>query len=157
MKSRARRSKLGSYSSEDDGAGFLGSADFPEALIDTCKKYDPKGILFGTDVIPAGEYSSSEKARLRSLMDARIRGKRFLVLSGGKDKLVPYSASKPFLDYFKNATRTWYEDGGLYVDDRVYAETGHTFDEEMRKDALKFILETVALADAGVKLASPKI
>ncbi|KAI1133314.1 hypothetical protein F5Y10DRAFT_260193 [Nemania abortiva] len=105
MQDRARLSKLQTFT-VDGGVSFLGSRDFPKALIGACKKYDPKAILFGTGEIST-QPSASEQDGLRTILDARIRGKRFQVLSGGADKLVPYNAGRQFLEFFKNATGGW--------------------------------------------------
>ncbi|KAI1439156.1 hypothetical protein GGR50DRAFT_635165 [Xylaria sp. CBS 124048] len=152
MQDRARLSKLSTFTA-DNGASFLGSKDFPTGLIGACKKYDPKGILFGT-----GETLSqppvSEQARLRVILDSRVRGKRFQVLSGGADKLVPYNAGRQFLEFLKNATGGWYKDGNVYLEDNIYPEVGHEFNAEMCRDAIRFILETVKPFDS---VASSKI
>ncbi|KAB5572599.1 hypothetical protein GE09DRAFT_1269574 [Coniochaeta sp. 2T2.1] len=144
MRERARLSKLATYT-KDDGATFVGSKDFPPALVEACKKLDPKGILFGAGPIPApGETSEAEQRRLRAILDERVKGKKFLVCHGGDDKLVPYRCSKPFLDWFKDATTTWYGDGGVYVEDNVYEGVGHSFSPAMVEDALRFVVDVVA-------------
>ncbi|KAI1344733.1 hypothetical protein F5Y15DRAFT_2645 [Xylariaceae sp. FL0016] len=155
LQDRARKSKLQTYSSDDDGASFIGSTDFPEALVSSCKKFDPKAILFGTSAVPS-TISAEDQDRIRPILDARIRGKRFQILSGGADKLVPYKMSAPFLDCFKDAINGWYKDGGVYVEDNVYPKVGHEFNKDMGKDALRFIFDTVAQAD-GSKATSSKI
>ncbi|ETS74909.1 hypothetical protein PFICI_13393 [Pestalotiopsis fici W106-1] len=152
---RARKSKLQTFSAADAGASFLGSADFPAALVGAVAKYDPKGILFGTGAIsyPAPE---PEQSRLRPVLDARIRGKKFQVLSGGQDKLVPYAKSEPFLDFFKSAATTWYKGGDISVEDNVYPDAGHEFSPPMMKDAVRFIVDAVAGAGKG-QVAAAKI
>ncbi|OTB00839.1 hypothetical protein M426DRAFT_323950 [Hypoxylon sp. CI-4A] len=157
MKDRARLSRLQTFSASDNGASFLGSKDFPDALIDACNKYDPKSILFGNrgEVIPPS--SAEEQERLSSLLDEKISGKRFQVLSGGADKLVPYSAGEPFLKFFKGAADGWYRDGHIYVEDKVYPGVGHAFNDEMRSEAVRFILDTIALADGEKETVAPKI
>lgn len=156
LKDRARKSKLPTYSG-DGGASFLGSKDFPEALVRACQKYDPKGILFGAGEVPPIPATTAEQERLRPLLDAKVRGKRFQILSGGADKLVPYAVATPFLEFFKDAVDTWYRDGDVYVEDNVYAGVGHQFDLAMKKDAVRFIVDTVALADEKNRAASAKI
>lgn len=142
MRDRARLSKLATFSAEDDGRSFTGSTDFPPALVEACKKLDPKGILFGTSAVPApGTASEAEQKRLRALLDARVKGKKFLVCSGGEDKLVPYRCSQPFMEWFEDAARTWYAGGNVYVENSVYAGVGHAFSEEMVKDAIRFVLD----------------
>lgn len=148
MRDRARLSKLATYSSEDEGASFAGSKDFPPALVGACKKLDPKGILFGTSAVPApGATSEAEQKRLRAILDGKVKGKKFLVCSGGEDKLVPYRCSQPFMDWFKDATRTWYADGNVYVEDNIYAGVGHAFSPEMVEDVIRFVLDVVGGED----------
>ncbi|KAJ2985319.1 hypothetical protein NUW58_g5601 [Xylaria curta] len=118
LRDRARLSKLKTYT-VDNGDSFLGSKDFPKALIGACEKYDPKAILFRTGEV-AAQPSTSEQDRLRAILDSKVRGKKFQVLSGGADKLVPYTAGQRFLEFFKNATAGWYKDGNVYVEDNVY-------------------------------------
>ncbi|KAI2625660.1 Alpha/Beta hydrolase protein [Hypoxylon sp. NC1633] len=155
MKDRARLSKLQTFSTQDNGASFIGSRDFPDGLVDACKKYDPKSILFGTSDIPS-PLPDSDKERLRPLLDNRISGKRLQILSGDMDKLVPYSISTPFLYFLRDAVGTWYKDKGVYVVDNVYTGAGHLFNADMRDDASDFVLDCVALADGNNK-TTPKI
>lgn len=149
IRDRARLSKLETFSKADNGKSFLGSRDFPDALVKAVEKYDPKGLLFGA----AGEIgfppSEEEKARLRPILDARIKGKRFQVLSGGQDKLVPYAKSEPFLDFFKSAVETWYKDGGVSVEDIIDPDAGHEFSARMMADAVRFIVDEVVDFDKG--------
>ncbi|KAI1163043.1 Alpha/Beta hydrolase protein [Nemania serpens] len=152
---RARLSKLQTFT-VDGGLSFMGSKDFPRALIGACKKYDPKGILFGTGEIPT-QPSGPEQDRLRAILDSRIRGKRFQILSGGADKLVPYHSSQQFLDFFKNAIDGWYKDGHIYVEDRVFPGVGHQFNPEMRQAAVRFVLDTISSLNVLGHVVSPKI
>ncbi|KAI0171127.1 hypothetical protein BJ166DRAFT_213495 [Pestalotiopsis sp. NC0098] len=156
MSDRARKSKLPTFSAADAGASFLGSRDFPPALVRAVAKYDPKGILFG-----AGEVDSPtpepEQARLRPLLDARVRGKKFQVLSGGQDKLVPYAKSEPFLTFFKGAAATWYQGGDVSVEDNVYPDAGHEFSPAMMKDAVRFIVDVVAEEAGKGQVTAAKI
>jgi hypothetical protein len=155
LRDRARLSKLPTYSHHDDGASFTHSKDFPPALVEWVKKLDPKGILFGTDPVPApGTTSQTEQKRLRAILDEKVRGKKILVTSGGDDKLVPYKCSKPFLDWFKDAIGTWYADGGVVLEDNVYPGVGHTFSADMVRDAVWFIVDVVASWDKEEQVAS---
>lgn len=142
MTDRARLSKLQTYTSSN-GANFLGSKDFPSALISSIKKSDPKGILFGTSEINPNP-SEKEQARLREILDSKIKGKQLLVCSGGADKLVPYNCSEPFLKFLKNATSGWYKDGNVYVEDNVYPGVGHEYSEGMVKDTTRFVSDFLA-------------
>ncbi|OTA70028.1 hypothetical protein K449DRAFT_404427 [Hypoxylon sp. EC38] len=156
LKDRARLSKLQTYV-QSEGTSFLGSKDFPEALVNACNKYDPRSILFGNGEQDRLSNFASDSERLRPLLSSRISGKRFQVLSGGADKLVPYKASEPFMQFLKTAAQNWQIDGGIYVEDNVYPGVGHQFNAEMRNDAVRFILNSVALADRGRETAASKI
>ncbi|KAL2261248.1 hypothetical protein VTK26DRAFT_4519 [Humicola hyalothermophila] len=147
---RARLSKLSTYSAEDNGASFLGSKDFPTSLVEACKKADPKAMFFGADAVPAATTASgSVNAVARQIFQERLRGKKFLLCSGGADKLVPYRCAEPFLQWFKQAAGLWFKDEDVSVDDRTYPGIGHAFSAEMVKDSVDFIVETVASADQG--------
>ncbi|KAI8194556.1 hypothetical protein KHU50_011533 [Colletotrichum sp. SAR 10_65] len=150
------RSKLATFSAEDAGASFLGSKDFPPDLVAACLRHDPKGILFGTGPMPTSAVSeAAEQQRLRGLLDARVRGKKFLVCSGGDDKLVPYSKAKPFVDFFQEATRTWYADRGVVFENIVYEGVGHAFSEGMIEDSCRFLLDVVnGAAEKGAESRS---
>ncbi|KAI0836701.1 Alpha/Beta hydrolase protein [Hypoxylon sp. FL0890] len=156
MKDRARLSKLQTYA-ESDGDSFFGSKDFPDALVNACNKYDPRSVLFGIGDDKQLSNLDNDSARLRPLLASRIAGKRFQVLSGGADKLVPYKAGEPFMQFFKTAAESWRVDGGIYVEDNVYPGVGHQFTADMRSDAVRFILDSVALADREKETASSKI
>lgn len=157
MPFRARLSGLAeqhgtTYTSNKDGGGdFLGGADFPPALVAQCATFDPKGICFGTgDVVGLEEGAppdAEEQARLRAIFDRRVRGKKFLLCSGGLDKLVPCWSSKRFTSFFENAARGWYKDGGVSVDNRVYRWIPHRCSDEMVVDTVKFVCDVVNGAD----------
>ena len=142
MTDRARLSKLCTYT-KDSGASFLGSTDFPKALIKSIETTDPKGILFSTSEIPL-RLSQTEQDRLRPILDSKIKGKSILVCSGQIDKLVPYHCSEPFLTFLKNAVGDWYKDGDVYVEDIVYDGIGHAFSDGMVGDAVRFVSNIVA-------------
>ncbi|KAJ1326308.1 phospholipase/carboxylesterase [Microdochium nivale] len=140
-------------------SAFIGSKAFPRALVRAAERYDPRARLFGTDPIPApgvaAAGSADQAQRARAVLKATVSGKRIQVLSGGKDDLVPYAAGKPFLDWFKDAVGSG--DGGdsygadtgiVHVEDNVYPEAGHEFSDEMKRDAVRFIVNaTTARAD----------
>jgi len=137
MTNRARLSKLETYTSSN-GTNFLGSRDFPVALVESIKKWDPRGLLFELKEIEV-EPSPDEQARLRKILDSKIKGKSLLVCSGGADKLVPYRCSAPFMDFLKKATKGWYSDGNVYVEDNVYDGIGHAYSDGMAQDADRFL------------------
>ncbi|KAK1771122.1 hypothetical protein QBC33DRAFT_232992 [Phialemonium atrogriseum] len=149
MSDRARLSKLPTYLAADDGASFIGSKDFPTALVEACKKSDPKAICFGTDPVPSPStpLPEAERQRLGLILGQRVLGKRFLLCSGGDDKLVPYKCAQPFVDWFRDATATWLSHGSVHVDDKVYPAVGHVFSADMVKDAVQFVLDAVSDAD----------
>jgi hypothetical protein len=142
MTDRAKLSKLETYTS-NNGADFLGSKDFPKALISSVQKSDPRGQLFGTSEINPNP-SIKEQARLRELFDSKIKGKKVLVCSGSDDRLVPYHCSEPFMKFLKNATTGWYKDGNVYVEDNVYPGVGHVYSEGMIKDTMRFVSDVLA-------------
>ncbi|KAI2466430.1 Alpha/Beta hydrolase protein [Annulohypoxylon bovei var. microspora] len=156
MKDRARLSKLQTFL-EREGQSFFGSKDFPDTLIKACNKYDPRSILFNNRDKAISSSPVRDSATFRPLLDSRVSRKRFQVLSGGADKLVPYRISEPFMQFFKIAVSSWYADGGIYIEDNVYPGVGHEFNAEMRRDAVRFVLDTVALKDRENDTAAPKI
>lgn len=141
MCNRAKRSNLDTKNED-----LLGSKYFPRDLLSTCQSHDPKSILFGANgsAVPSLPLSSSERARLRGIFNARIRGKKVLACSGGDDKLVPYARGEPFLAVVKDAVEGWYKDGEVVVDDRVYEGVGHKFSADMVRDAVEFLVRVVA-------------
>lgn len=151
---RARKSKLATWKAEDNGRSFLGSKDFPPSLVAMALKCDPKGILFGTGEVAnptgASDDATAERARLRRILDERLRGKRILLCSGADDKLVPYECAEDMVDFLRTASETWYRDGDLVVDNRVYDGIGHVFAAPMIQDAVRFLTDTVAEFDDAV-------
>ena len=158
MKDRAKLSRLPTYKAEDQGASFLGSRDFPPALIEACKKTDPKAIIFGTGSVSKAPKDTAEEVRLRAVFDQHhLRGKRILSCSGTDDKLVPHKVSKPFMDFFTNAANTWYKDGGLVVEDKMYEGVGHTFSCRMIQDAVQFLVGAAREKETTRLAHGPKI
>jgi len=84
----------------------------------------------------------------RRLEAQKLVGKRFLVCSGADDKLVPYRCSEPFMTYFTKAAEA-FPDLKLSVQDNVYPGTGHVFSEQMTKDAVNFIVESISTQFTG--------
>jgi hypothetical protein len=141
MSDRARNLKREAYTASN-GAAFFGSKDFPDSLVSSVLKRDPRGILFGTGEVNLGP-SESEQARLSEILDAHVKGKRLLVCSGGDDQLVPYRCSEPFLRFLKQATQSWYRDRDFYVEDVVYPGVGHAYSDGMMKDTMRFVNDTL--------------
>lgn len=154
MVERARLSKLATYkAAAEGGPPFLGSRDFPAALAGSVLKRDPKGIVFGADTAVWPSTADGEKA-VHDTLYKHVAGKRFLVCSGGADKLVPYKNGEPFMDVFKKAATMW-PDLALTVQDNVYEGIGHQFSTGMVVDAVKFVVETVADAPSVDGAPSP--
>lgn len=149
---RARLSKRIAYTSTSPpGAAFLGSADFPPALIDAVKRYDPAWLLMPGIFNAVGEdaeMSIEARERFRELVRERLHGKRILNLSGREDKLVPYAAGKPFLDTFKQVLA---ENTDLHVgfEDVLFDGVGHAFPPAMVEKATRWICDLLAKEERG--------
>ncbi|KAG9245281.1 hypothetical protein BJ878DRAFT_541434 [Calycina marina] len=152
MSDRARLSKR-ETSVASTGTNFFGSEDFPQALVASVQKYDPKGMLFGASDVECHP-SASERKRLRGQLDAKIKNKRLLLCSGAVDRLVPYHCAEPFIGFLKTATTGWYEDGSVYVEDNVYEGVGHEYTEAMIVDITRFISDSIAGSVDSTKAAS---
>lgn len=147
LSDRARLSKLSTFSTEDNGASFLGSKDFPPDLVKACEKYDPRGLVFGPRKTPSWPLPAEQEVEAKRLLTSRLRGKRLLNCSGREDKLVSYHCSEPFVKFLKGAQKQWPE-LNICFDDRTYAGAGHEFSPEMVVDAVRFIVETAAAETA---------
>lgn len=145
LRDRARRYDRASYTTSS-GDTFANSEDFPPALVAALSRTDPKALLFSSSPIPPNHASirSETRSKLKSALASRVSNKRILVQSGGRDKLVPYDCSKPFLGFLKHAME---EGEQLTVDDRVYEGVGHRFTDEMLDEAVKWIAEVVGRSD----------
>lgn len=143
MADRAVKSKRASA-----GEAFVGSADFPPALVAQCTQFDPRGIVFGTRPIIEVP-GKDDQARIKAVLDKSVKGKRFLLCSGGADKLVPWRCSETFTRFFVSAAEGWYKDSGLRVDNRVYDGVGHECSDGMVVDAVRFLVEEVIGAGTG--------
>lgn len=158
MADRARLSKRKSWL-ESHGKAFFGSADFPEALIESLGRGDPAGVVWGHDRksdlglglrpgdVPDDVLSDDQIARVKPVMKRFFGNKRVLVLSGGGDKLVSYKFSKPFLDWVRKVSGPggWFHDGGLYLQDEVFDGVGHEVTPPMVDRMVTFVNDTLAL------------
>lgn len=152
MSDRARLSKLKTWT-VDGGKSFFGSKDFPAGLVEALGRYDPAALLWGqlrSEGARSGQEHSHEvteddKGPLVPVMARTLGNKRIMNLSGGKDKLVPYHASKPWLDWVKTAIGKggWFEGGGLVLEDIVIDGCGHEVPYEMVGPTVRFVIETV--------------
>ncbi|KAL9054276.1 MAG: hypothetical protein Q9162_004234 [Coniocarpon cinnabarinum] len=159
MQQRAESSKLQTWtSSSPAGKSFVGSSDFPPALVEAVDKYDPSSLLMGemeqTSADVMREPNDREKKRLWPLMRDHLAGKRILNQAGADDKLVPYSCSVPFLNWLKKAIGPpgWYAGNGVELVDKSYPGVGHAFTPEMASDATKFITELLDVSGRDSKI-----
>jgi hypothetical protein len=151
MAHRASKSRLPEWA---DGAGerFFGGAAFPDALVAALDAADPAARLLplaarATALPPLKaprERALAPPARrgLTARMNRALGGKAVLNLAGGKDKLVPYANSEPFLKFLKHAIdpdKGWWREGGMYFEDRVFADAGHEMTPEMAAAAVRFV------------------
>ncbi|ORY08354.1 Alpha/Beta hydrolase protein [Clohesyomyces aquaticus] len=155
MTDRARLSKRESYtSSSPPGAKFLGSEDFPPALLDAIALSDPAGLLLPACFSPlepgklSPEPDKQKLERMRELVRERLGGKRILNLSGKVDRLVPYAAGEPFLKVFKKMVE---DDPGLGIEfqDVLFEGVGHQFPKEMADAAVRWLCEVLERGGGG--------
>lgn len=151
MTDRAIRGKLASCTSTNPpGRDFLGSKDFPPSLLEAVRQRDPAGILLGELDDPSAhtrEPTEGEKARLRPILKGKLAGKKLLVLSGGRDRLVPYSMSSPLLEWLKTAFDKdggWFNDCGTDLIDIVDPEARHEFSSLMRGETESWLCDVMA-------------
>lgn len=140
------RARDGNLTAEN---AFIGSTYFPKSLVKTCVAHDPKGLLFGTDAVPTLPLGKNDKERVRQVLDRRVRDKRLLLCSGGRDKLVPYAVGEPVIDILVDAAAGGWYGGGMSVDNRIYDDVGHSFSKDMVVDAVAFLVDAVARGPRG--------
>jgi hypothetical protein len=149
MCQRAEKSRLKTW-----GPKFLGSPDFPPALIQAISQYDPAGLLLPSNLkapnsVTAGQNldpSPQTQEQTSQVLNKILAHKVILNLSGGADKLVPYACSAPFLTFLKSAISPegWWKDNGLVLDDRIFEGVGHECTEKMQDAAVSFIGDVLA-------------
>lgn len=150
MTDRAIRGKLPSCTATDPpGRDFLGSKDFPPSLLEAITQRDPAGLLLGElegADSHSREPSEGEKARLRPILRQKLAGKKLLVLSGGRDRLVPYQQSEPFLKWLKHALdkdEGWFNDCGTEVEDILDPEARHEYSGSMRGETERWLCQVM--------------
>ena len=163
MCQRASKSRLASWqSSSPPGTSFLGSTDFPSALIKTVEKSDPASALLPNylkaDPLRRGydwevnakvtdvKVFSSDYDRLVEKLNKSLRGKAILNLSGGADKLVPYACGETFFTFLREASRHggWWQDNEFIFDDRTFEGVGHEVTPKMIEVSVTFIGDVLA-------------
>lgn len=157
MYERARSNGRKSWH-ETQGRTFVGSSDFPPGLMTAVQRSDPAGVLF--NMIPRGavdqlddrvhhcsDHVVAGNKALMTLSSRHLRGKRILNLSGGADRLVPYNASKPFLDRIKEmVNQSSVEDqDNLCLVDTIVPGVKHQVCPAMVEYAEKFLLDTLTI------------
>lgn len=151
MQDRARLSKLHSWTqSSPPGSTFIGSQDFPQALVEAVETYDPAGLFLGsirhrTPESYERKPTPEEIKKIAPLMREKLHGKRILLLSGGADKLVPYAQGEAFLRWLKNATGPagWSSGCDLILRDLIFDGVGHAVGTDMVQQAVYFIAESL--------------
>ena len=151
MSDRARLSKLPTWTqSSPPGSSFLGSKDFPTALIEAIEKYDPAGLFLGDIKSRSSDIYTRiptplERRALTPLLKSTLQNKRILNLAGGADKLVPYKCSEPFLHWLKIAVSPtgWFKDGNVVLEDMVFDGVGHEMSASMVKEVHRFVCQTL--------------
>ena len=153
MTDRARLSKLPtSIKPSPPGSSFLGSKDFPKALVDAVRLYDPAGLVLSTTSSDASFFDRNatdlEKHKLLPIMQRSFRNKRMLNMSGGADKLVPYACSRPFLQWLQKAIAPsgWFSNGNFFLQDIVCENIGRAMSPNMAKEINRFVVETLILS-----------
>jgi pimeloyl-ACP methyl ester carboxylesterase len=164
MTDRAIRGKLSSCTATDPpGRDFLGSQDFPSSLLEMIRQRDPAGLLLGELDDPKAhslEPSEGEKARLRPILKEKLAGKKLLVLSGGKDRLVPYQQSEPFLTWLKRALDKnggWFNDCGTEVEDILDPDARHEYSPMMRRETERWLCDVMAGKQSDGKRRNSKM
>ncbi len=153
MVDRARLSKLADWDSSDPSS-FLGSKSFPRALMAAVEKYDPAGQIMGQlEGVSGGHHlhepSDNEKEKISKVLDHTLRNKHILLLSGAADKLVPYKCGEPFLLFLKKAISTYYQHGGVVLEDLVFDGVGHEISPDMVKELIRFVEESLEVDVEG--------
>jgi len=125
-------------------------------LLPSYLKGDPKrGYDWESSSEAASDLSKvlpTDHTRLSAKLDATLKGKAILNLSGGADKLVPYGCGRAFYDYLKGAIGPggWWANNGIVFDDRIFDGVGHSVSPAMIDTAVEFIGQFLA-GDVGNK------
>ena len=153
MTDRARLSKVETWTRSDPpGSTFLGSQDFPWALLEAVEKSDPAAMLIGSvkerDRFYKDGTMDDEEARVAPILKNSLQGKKILNLAGGDDKLVPYRCGEPFLKWLKNAIGPdgCFATGGVVLEDTVFDGVGHEMSSDMVNEVHRFLVESLEQA-----------
>lgn len=143
MSHRAAKSKLGSWTTTttttpEPGAFFIGSPDFPPSLVEAVQKWDPTGLLMNEQYDPTDDPFQSKLSR--ETVERHLGGKSIFSQSGGADKLVPYSCSRPFLTFLESIAASS-SSNSIRLKDVVYPDVAHEMTTEMLNDATAFVMQ----------------
>lgn len=134
----------------------MDNSDPAGALLPNYLKADPqRGYDWekGSEAVKnVGSVLASDYSRLSKKLNATLRRKIILNLSGGADKLVPYSCGEIFFDYLRKAIGPggWWANNRVVFDDRVFEGVGHETTPAMAEAAVTFISDVLA-GDIGGK------
>lgn len=161
MMDRARLSNIADWDANEPER-FLSSKSFTRTLKAVVDRYDPSMLIMAKmNSITSDEHlhepSDHEKDRISRVLDRTLRGKRILLLSGGADKLVPYNCGEPFLIFLKRAMGTYYENGGIVLEDLVFNGVGHDISPDMVKELIRFVDESLGAPVERTEMRSGKI
>jgi len=114
---------------------------------------DPRALFFGHADVSTADDAEQQQLEWKAMLDERgMKGKRILVCSGADDRVVPFAHSRPFVDWLGHASRTWYGEGSMYVESKVYSGVGHALGLEMVQDALRFVVDSLVVkVEVGTK------
>jgi pimeloyl-ACP methyl ester carboxylesterase len=139
MSDRAEKSKLPSWcQTSPPGTSFLGSEDFPPALLDVAKKWDPACYML--EQYTDGDDESGLQERFNAKVRSLLSGKRILIQSGEVDKLVPYECGEQF---YKSLHAAAENEKDISVENIVYRDVGHAVSPEMADKAVEWICNTL--------------
>jgi pimeloyl-ACP methyl ester carboxylesterase len=146
---RARLSKIPDYvGSSPPGKDLLGSESFPNALVQAIAKFDAAQRIMGASYSATkGLPSMAEIKKLRAFYNEHLARKSLLVVSGGADKMAPYSRSEPVIEFLKKAIDSktgWWKDGGMELRNVVFQGVKHELTLDMVAEAVGFIVQSVA-------------
>ncbi|KAF2762474.1 hypothetical protein EJ05DRAFT_471488 [Pseudovirgaria hyperparasitica] len=144
MTHRAEKSKLRTWTeTSPPGSEFLGSPDFPPALMEAIRQWDPASYL--SEGNKSEEVVGDLKHRFSEKVKQHLSGKRILNLSGGADKLVPYSAGRQFLKNLKESLDNQDDtvQDAIHFEDVIYDGVGHQMTTEMSVKAVDFLCKAM--------------
>jgi len=153
MMDRAKLSNLQTWTgTEPSGKSFVGSADFPPALVQAIEANDPAGRFIRSTAARGSEdwhrdLSRLDKGKVQLEIEKMLKGKRILNLAGADDKLVPYARGEPFLKWFKGVIGPggWGESADVVLEDRVFDGVGHAMSPSMVEESIRFVEESLEM------------